>query len=365
MANIQYVGARYVPKFADPVAWDSARSYEPLTIVTYLGTSYTSKVPVPVGIEISNTEYWVATGNYNEQVERYISNVNSLSENVDGLNANFSELNSDYTSFKNDVTAEISKGSTFYHALPVSKRFYVDGVNGDDNNNGTSTEPFKTLQKFIDICNNSNGGQADIRCYITTAGIYNINCNSITGAAIHITGNVDNVVINVNNPQDELPWYGGHANIQNVTITGVSILRFECPFLLNGVNYSGHMELYSGGHLVNVSCGRLSVNTCSARIDSVTVNSNTSPAVELQTSHVRWVGNNTVTCTAENGVGIFTSYSNVMMGGTTNVSADTHYYLGSSMISCSDTTLADIKASHTYTRFNSVFTSSGLITNPE
>ena len=47
MANRQYIGARYVPKFADPVEWNSALSYEALTIVTHLGNSFTSKKPVP------------------------------------------------------------------------------------------------------------------------------------------------------------------------------------------------------------------------------------------------------------------------------------------------------------------------------
>lgn len=71
MATRQYIGARYVPKFADPIAWDKANSYEALTIVTYLNNSYTSKKPVPANTEITNTEYWVVTGNYNAQVEEY------------------------------------------------------------------------------------------------------------------------------------------------------------------------------------------------------------------------------------------------------------------------------------------------------
>ena len=50
MATRQYIGARYVPKFANPIAWDSANSYEALEIVTYNNTSYTSKKPVPVGV---------------------------------------------------------------------------------------------------------------------------------------------------------------------------------------------------------------------------------------------------------------------------------------------------------------------------
>ena len=59
MPTRQYVGARYVPKFANPIEWDSNRSYEALEIVTYLNNSYTSKKPVPVGTDITNGEYWV------------------------------------------------------------------------------------------------------------------------------------------------------------------------------------------------------------------------------------------------------------------------------------------------------------------
>lgn len=69
--NRQYIGARYVPKFADPIAWDKANSYEALTIVTYLNNSYTSKKYVPANTEITDTNYWVITGNYNAQVEQY------------------------------------------------------------------------------------------------------------------------------------------------------------------------------------------------------------------------------------------------------------------------------------------------------
>lgn len=73
MAIRNYVGARYVPKFADPVEWQTNTSYEAMVIVTYNNASYTSKVPVPptVGNPAENSTYWVLTGNYNAQVEEY------------------------------------------------------------------------------------------------------------------------------------------------------------------------------------------------------------------------------------------------------------------------------------------------------
>ena len=71
----QYIGARYVPIFGrkgeDSIEWDNTAPYEPLTIVLYQGNSYTSRQFVPVGVEITNQEFWAITGNYNAQVEMY------------------------------------------------------------------------------------------------------------------------------------------------------------------------------------------------------------------------------------------------------------------------------------------------------
>ena len=55
MSVREYIGARYVPIFADPLEWDDERSYEPLTIVYYQGNSYTSRQSVPTGIDVTNT----------------------------------------------------------------------------------------------------------------------------------------------------------------------------------------------------------------------------------------------------------------------------------------------------------------------
>ena len=69
LINRQYVGARYVPKIMGE--WNKALQYEALSVVTYKGNSFTSKVPVPANIEITNGDYWVNTGNYNAQIENY------------------------------------------------------------------------------------------------------------------------------------------------------------------------------------------------------------------------------------------------------------------------------------------------------
>lgn len=67
----QYIGSRYVPLIAEPFEWSSEREYEPLTIVENQGNSFTSKQFVPKGVQINNTKYWAATGNFNAQIEQY------------------------------------------------------------------------------------------------------------------------------------------------------------------------------------------------------------------------------------------------------------------------------------------------------
>ena len=87
MAVKQYIGARYVPKFASPIEWAADTSYEALTIVTFNNASYTSKVQVPptVGNPAKNPQYWALTGNYNAQVEQYRQETETVSNNLTTL----------------------------------------------------------------------------------------------------------------------------------------------------------------------------------------------------------------------------------------------------------------------------------------
>lgn len=83
MALNQYIGARYVPLIEGE--WNSTMNYEPLTVVTYQGNSYTSICSVPAGIVPTDTSFWAMTGNYNAQVEMYRQEVAKLQKDVDDL----------------------------------------------------------------------------------------------------------------------------------------------------------------------------------------------------------------------------------------------------------------------------------------
>lgn len=91
MAVTQYIGARYVPLFYtasdNSNDWEAGVQYEPLTIVTYLNQSYTSKIPVPasVGNPADNPTYWILTGAYNAQVNQLAQDVDDLDNDVQQL----------------------------------------------------------------------------------------------------------------------------------------------------------------------------------------------------------------------------------------------------------------------------------------
>ena len=81
----QYVGARYVPKLAEPFQWNETTVYEPLTIVGYMGSSYTSRKMVPAGTTPVEGEYWALTGNLNGSINQLQTQINTLDKNLADL----------------------------------------------------------------------------------------------------------------------------------------------------------------------------------------------------------------------------------------------------------------------------------------
>lgn len=112
-----YIGARYVPIFADPVEWDDEREYEPLTIVVHNGDCYTSKCYVPKGAQLppypdGQTKYWVKTSDYNYQfadLKKTVTDLSRLVEQFQKDNEHFTELingwNEKVIQWEKDMTA--------------------------------------------------------------------------------------------------------------------------------------------------------------------------------------------------------------------------------------------------------------------
>lgn len=85
MPVTQYIGARYVPIiYQNPDDntnnWKQGVPYEPLTIVSYAGGSYTSKSAVPAGAAnpVDAPEYWVSIGLYSGQTSINTNNIDHI-----------------------------------------------------------------------------------------------------------------------------------------------------------------------------------------------------------------------------------------------------------------------------------------------
>lgn len=111
MAVTQYIGARYVPLFADPIEWDSTRTYEPLTIVYSGGNSYTSRQFVPAGIPIDNDSYWALTGNYNAQIEQYRTEVAQCNARIEKNSTDIAKNSTDIAKNAEGIAAEVARAT--------------------------------------------------------------------------------------------------------------------------------------------------------------------------------------------------------------------------------------------------------------
>ena len=158
--NNVYIGARYVPRILGE--WSADMTYEPLDVVLYQGTSYTSRTYVPKGIipSESTQQYWALTGNYNAQVEMYRQEVAKLQNSVIDLeNVTLRTFNTTQDILK----ADLSKGEY------VKSLGYKDiNDNGgavflvDDTLNEDNTIFQLTLENglYIDIVDTNN-----VACY--------------------------------------------------------------------------------------------------------------------------------------------------------------------------------------------------------
>lgn len=112
--NRQYIGARYVPTFFNNPdgSWDWAQGfqYEPLTIVKYGSSTFTSKKLVPSTVGAPNTApaYWVLTGEYNGaivQIQNDISELQNTVSILDSGNRNIVLMCDSYGAYPTEETS--------------------------------------------------------------------------------------------------------------------------------------------------------------------------------------------------------------------------------------------------------------------
>lgn len=76
----KYIGARYAPQFMG--AWDKTCEYAALSVVYTNEQSYVSRKTVPANTEITNTEFWIKSADWNAQVTQYNQNVEQYKAEV-------------------------------------------------------------------------------------------------------------------------------------------------------------------------------------------------------------------------------------------------------------------------------------------
>ena len=240
LINRQYVGARYVPKIMGE--WNKALQYEALSVVTYMGNSFTSKVPVPANVEITNEDYWINTGNYNAQIEEYKNKV--------------LEYKNEFDTYKNNI------------AIVTPYMFGAKGNGIDDD-----TEAIRETLKYKNIFIPSG-------TFLVKTRTDNTNYNLLIGSNTTIVMS-DNATIK------GIPNNSTHyvilaiRNAKNVTIIGGNIVGDKS---LNSGEWGYGINIYASD---NVLINNVKISNCLG--DSININGNdyTSEGAITHSSNIR------------------------------------------------------------------------------
>lgn len=121
----------------------------------------------------------------------------------------------------NTVIANIKVPTNYLDHL----RYYIDAINGNDDNDGSQGAPFKTLDKFLSLYNSES---TDMRCFIVSAGTYTISKPVLQGITLHITSTVPGVTIKALASEEPFVFYNSHINFQGSSPE--NFLTFDCEY---------------------------------------------------------------------------------------------------------------------------------------
>ena len=155
--------------YADPIQWDITTQYSPNTVVVdpKTGTAYMSKVPVPSGVLLTNTDYWVVIFNYQRIYDKIMSGV--AYNDKDNLNATKDLLVNDLVWYGGDLyraTRAIPQGTT-----------YIPGTNLTPTTIADCLATYYGRDRVAQVLNDT----------LNVSGDYTINAGDISRTASHIT----------------------------------------------------------------------------------------------------------------------------------------------------------------------------------
>lgn len=205
LINRQYVGARYVPKIMGE--WDKNIPYEALSIVTYKGNSFTSKIPVPAKVDIGNETYWVNTGNYNVQIEEYRKETLEAKQLANNTNTDLQAFKTNQTNTNNEINNKIASTTS---ALNNLKNAVFDGDTPSVITVAKNGGRFHTINEAITFA--KKYCKRDTRVTILI-------CGGVYRESIVLTKNPGIDLIGVGMPEiiTDAPYPNGPANIYGDT----------------------------------------------------------------------------------------------------------------------------------------------------
>ena len=169
-----------------------------------------------------------------------------------------------------------------------SPRYHINLITGNDNNDGLTAETaWKSIDKLFELLNN---GETDIRCYLDSAGTYELNKNVISHSVIHITATVANCIIefnnqNENNTQLDSTFYHCHLNfngldknnpliIQN-KYEGYAIYGDGCSIEFKYVKFQNCTDFSVSGNILHanyLTVPRIYISGANADINNLSLN---------------------------------------------------------------------------------------------
>ena len=269
--NNVYIGARYVPKVVGE--WSADVAYEPLTVVLYQGTSYTSITYVPKGIIPSEDtkQYWALTGNYNAQVEAYRQEVKQLSTRVDTFENTVNEYTKKFNSLlpyiqrTYNTTTDMLKDTTIIEGMFIKTLgYYTINDGGESIYFITSTQDETKFQLVVNNLYATLVNYGEI--YVEQIGAYGNEINDDSAIINKALTLFPKVILNKK--------YLCSVTIE-LTIDN-QICELNGKLNYNGSNYAVHLsgsniKLIGQGNITSQGNGVLSIDGTS-RKDEICIN---------------------------------------------------------------------------------------------
>ena len=229
----------------------------------------------------------------------------------------------------------------------IPPRYYIDCINGDDNNDGTSEHPFQSLDRFFELLNT---GTHDLRCYIVSSGTYHVSKSQFLDCTIHMTANTSGVVVEFDT-DNYCSFYNTHISINSSNDTQPLTIRYSkglegitienTASNIQNVVFDNIVLNYYGGYtrMVNCTASRIYTNGTNASIQHLTLTglSNGTGIVCRYASQLSLYGTFNITGSnySSNIVSVERSIANILISSSTtpnNITSGNSVYLDGSML---------------------------------